>query len=132
MLPRISASTEADPLQHTLRNVRKPSCSRTGSGPPQPPQHSSPQGGGCPSLPNRTTHPPHGEGSSQGYREGCRPQGDRLLYQFPMSELPTSSQHNWYKILLFLHYRPSTSYPFPMACIQHCKLTFCDKYGCAL
>lgn len=73
--------------------VAEHSCRLTESGAPLPsPWDCSPQGSGCPSLPNRTAHAPHCKDSSQRYGEGCWPHGDQLLYQFPIPWLPSSSQ----------------------------------------
>lgn len=82
MLPGISASTEAELLQHSLHNLGQAQLQPDRVRAP-PPWGCSPQGWGCPSLPNRTVRAPHCEGSSQRYGEGCWPCKDQLLYQFP-------------------------------------------------
>ena len=134
MLPGISASMEAEPLRHTLHNQGQAQLQPDGVRAPPSPRDCSPQGSGCPSLPNRTAHAPHCEGTSQRYREGCWPRGDQLLYQFPVSCLPSSSRTQLVQNLSIPPLSPFyfLPYSFPMACIQPCKLTFCDKHAYTL
>lgn len=134
MLPRISASAEADPLQHTLRNWCPAQLQPNGVRAPPASAARLPAGLGL-SQPAQQDHTPSPRRGQQPGIQG-RVSAPRGPVAIPVSHVWASTklpaqlvQNPAIPPLSPFYFLP---YPFPVARIQPCKLTFCDKYACTL
>lgn len=115
MLPMISASTEAEPLWHTLHNWGRAQLEPDGvraSPSLRNPCGTAPRGArAVPACPTGLHMLPTAGGAAGDTGKGVGPAGISCYTSFLYLGFHQAPKHNRYKPLLFPHYRPSISYP---------------------